>query len=137
MKIVRCSFWLKMVARSRRAANAIAEQRLESSRIGDEDALAVLRRWYFNQKNSTRTNVIPNGSVYVESDTSGVARTRTGTVVTTKMTKKCRSVFHLLCRWLYQHSPDAYRMPFPFTSISVNHGYGAKKHRDAFKCGPP
>ncbi len=76
-----------MVARSRKAANVIAAQRLESPRTSDEDALDVLRRWYF-KKNSARTNVIPNGSAYVASDTLGIVRTYTGTVVTTRMTKQ-------------------------------------------------
>ena len=56
MKIARCSFRLKMVARSRKAANAIAEQHLGSSQVSDEDVLAVLRVWYFKH-NTTRTNV--------------------------------------------------------------------------------
>ena len=124
-----------MVARRRKAANTIAQQRLATPQVCDEDVLAVLRRWYF-KKNSTRTNVIPNGWSYVPSDTLGVVRTRTGTVVTTRMTKQHPSVFQLLCRWLQQQSPDIYKVPFPFPSISINHAYAAKKHRDGYNAGP-
>ena len=123
------------MSRSRRTAEALAKVRLESTRIGDEDVLAVLRLWYFKH-NTTRTNVFPEGVTSVQSDTLGIVRTRTGSVVTTRLTKKWPYVFQLFCRWLSDNYPKIYTQPFPFTSISVNHGYAARKHRDGYNAGP-
>ena len=117
------------MARSRRAANDIAEARLESPRTSDDDILAVLQRWYFKH-NTVRKNVLPEGVTSVQSDTLGVVRTRTGSVVITRPTRKAPAVFHLCCRWLRQNCPDIYKIPIPFTSISVNYGYADRKHRD-------
>ena len=75
------------MARSRRAANELAEARLALPRTIDEDILAVLQRWYFKY-NTTRKNVLPEGVTSIQSDTLGVVRTRTGSVVLTRLTKK-------------------------------------------------
>ena len=123
------------MARSRRAANELAEARLALPRTIDEDILAVLQRWYFKH-NTTRKNVLPEGVTSIQSDTLGVVRTRTGSVVLTRLTKKSPAVFHLFCRWLKQNCPAIYKIPFPFTSISVNYGYAARKHRDGYNAGP-
>ena len=90
------------MARSRRAANELAEARLESPRTSDDDILAVLQRWYFKH-NTVRKNVLPEGVTSVQSDTLGVVRTRTGSVVVTRPTRKAPAVFHLCCRWLRQN----------------------------------
>ena len=121
--------------RSRRGADVLAQERLKRPRIADGDVLDVLRLWHFKE-NTTRTNVIPEGVTSVQSDTLGVVRSRTGSVVATQLTIKYQCVFHVLCRWLRENCSEAYRMPFPFTSISVNHGYAARKHRDGYNAGP-
>ena len=123
------------MARSRRAANELAEARLALPRTIDEDILAAPQRWYFKH-NTTRKNVLPEGVTSIQSDTLGVVRTRTGSVVLTRLTKKSPAVFHLFCRWLKQNCPAIYKIPFPFTSISVNYGYAARKHRDGYNAGP-
>ena len=81
------------MARSRRAANELAEARLESPRTSDDDILAVLQRWYFKH-NTARKNVLPEGVTSVQSDTLGVVRTRAGSVVITHQTRKAPAVFH-------------------------------------------
>ena len=121
--------------RSRRNAYLLAQERLKQSRISDDDVLAVLRMWHFKE-NKTRTNVIPEGATSVHSDTLGVVRSRTGAVVATQLTMKYQSVFHVFCRWLREHCSERFQMSFPFTSISVNHGYAARKHRDGYNAGP-
>ena len=121
--------------RSRRSADVLAQERLKQSCISDDDVLAVLRLWHFKE-NRTRTNVIPEGATSVHSDTLGVVRSRTGAVVATQLTVKYQYVFRVFCRWLREHCPEYFQTPFPFTSISVNHGYAARKHRDGYNAGP-
>jgi len=119
--------------RSRKAAGILATELLQKERISDADVLAVLELWYFKQ-NKCRANVVPQGSTFVHSDTFGVVKSRTGTVVPTRLTTKSPAVFTLLCRWLFdQH---AFEQAFPFTSISVNYGYAARRHRDGNNVGP-
>ena len=84
-----CAELLDMVkgTRSRRAANAMALEKLGVQSLGDSDVLAVLDAWSF-YTNKKRVNVIPEGSTAVESDTLGLVRTRTGQVLATGMTKR-------------------------------------------------
>ena len=67
-----CAELLDMVkgTRSRRAANAMALEKLQQPRVCDEGVLSVLDAWsfYINKK---RVNVIPEGSTAVERDTLG------------------------------------------------------------------
>ena len=77
----------------------------------------------------TRTNVFPDGATSVESDTLGLVRSRTGQVAATGMTKRYPAVFELFCRWLRENQPVIFEHPFTCTSISVNHGYAARRHR--------
>ena len=100
------------MARSRRAANDIAEARLELPRTSDEDILAVLQRWYFKH-NPMRKNVLPEGVTSVQSDTLGVVRTRAGSVVITRPTRNAPAVFRLCCRWLTQNCLDIDKIPYP------------------------
>ena len=125
-----CAELLDMVkgTRSRRAANAMALEKLQQPRVCDEDVLSVLDAWSF---------YIPEGSTAVESDTLGLVRTRTGQVLATRMNKKYTAVVELLCRWQREHQPPVFTKPFCCTSISANHGYAARLHRDSFNVGPP
>ena len=75
------------MARSRRAANELAEARLALLRTIDEDILAVLQRWYFKH-NTVRKNVLPEGVTSVQSDTLVVVRARASSVVITRPTRK-------------------------------------------------
>ena len=79
------------MARSRRAANDIAEARLESPRTSDEDILAVLQRWYFKH-NTVRKNVLPEGVTSVQSDTLGIVRALTRSAAITRPTRKAPAV---------------------------------------------
>ena len=121
--------------RSRRSANLAAIEKLNKVRINNDDVTDVLDRWSFSQ-NTRRINVIPCGATAVQSDTLGLVRTRTGKVVPTAMTKRYHEVFHLLCRWQKEHQPPCFAFLFPCTSISINRGYAAKKHRDSYNVGP-
>ena len=121
--------------RSRRAASKLAEDHLEKDAISDAEILSVLELWHFKQNNK-RINVLPAGANFVHSDTLGLVKTRMGTVVVTKITNQHRPVFALMCRWLSENMPAVFKQPFPFTSISVNYGYAARKHRDGNNSGP-
>ena len=114
-----------MPGRSRRAAARLAEELLQKSYISDADILAVLELWYFKQS-SKRINVLPAGANFIHSDTLGLVRTRTGTVVTTRVTVKYSHVFHLLATWLKDNLPKDFKSKFPFTSIAVNYAYAAR-----------
>jgi len=118
--------------RSKRLAQKIAEEILSKQGLVTEaHILKVLRAWQF-KNNTTRQNVMPNGVESVFSDTLGLVQSRTGLVVLTKPTRKYPAVFKLLARWLYDHVPES----FPFTSISVNFAYNARRHRDGGNLGP-
>ena len=71
--------------------------------------------------------MFPSGASSVESDTLGLVRSRTGQVVSTALTRKHPAVYEIFCRWLREHQPAIFEHPFPSTSISVNHGYAARK----------
>ena len=57
----------------------------------------------------------------------GLVRGRTDQVVSTALTRKHPAVYEIFCRWLREHQPAIFEHPFPSTSISVNHGYAARK----------
>ena len=109
--------------RSRRAANDLAQERLKKEKVDEQDVVDTLKLWYFKE-NKTRTNVFPVGVTYINSDTLGLVRTRTGTVVVTSLTKKYPMPFLLFCKWLRDNLPSSlFDMQFPFTSINVNYRY--------------
>jgi len=60
--------------------------------------------------------------------------TRTGTTVTTAITRRYPDVFRFLCRWMHEAQP--FQRLFPCTSISLNYDYAARRHRDANNVGP-
>ena len=113
----------------------MAEERLQQPKITDQDVLAVLKLLYF-KRNDRRQNVLPYGSTFVHSDTFGLVRTRTGSIVPSRVTAKFGAAFAVMCRWLKENTPETFRKPFPFTGISVNYAYAARKHRDQFNSGP-
>ena len=51
-------------------------------------------------------------------------------------TRKYPSVLRMLAVWLHDSRPASLAMDFPFTSVSVNYAYAARKHRDGFNAGP-
>ena len=121
--------------RSRRKANMLAAEKLTRGQITEKDVLEILSLWYFSH-NTNRANVFPIGATSVESDTLGLVRSRTGRVTATSLTKRAPAVFEILSRWLKESLPAIFQEPFAFTSISVNHGYAARKHRDCYNVGP-
>ena len=111
--------------RSRKGANSKAEELLDSScAITDEIILRVLRMWLFSE-NTTRANVMPRGVDFVFSETLGLVSTRNGQVTASRLTKRYPAVFQILAHWLRQAWPLA--DSFPFTSISVNKNYAARR----------
>ena len=121
--------------RRRREAHGKAAEILSSGRpISDADVLAVLSLWRF-RKNTSRLNVLPRGTDFVSSDTLGLVCDRKGNVLVDSGTRKWPSVLRLLATWLKDRKPAALEMDFPFTSISVNHNYSARLHRDGHNAG--
>lgn len=119
----------------RSAAAKVAEYIIKSAdsnslQIADSEVLDVLRMWKF-KPNRSRRNVIPHGQSWVHSDTLGLSRSRQGKWLLTQATRDYPDVVRLLCRWL-----NGAWQGFPCTSISVNGGYAARRHRDQNNHGP-
>ena len=93
---------------------------LVKDEIEDDDVLAVLCLWHFKH-NKNRTNVIPEGSTSVFSDTLGIVKTRSGKILCSNATEKYWAVTALFARWLAEHLSTSFRMTFPFSSIFVTY----------------
>eukprot|EP00927_Polykrikos_kofoidii_P034791 TRINITY_DN29435_c0_g1_i1.p1 TRINITY_DN29435_c0_g1~~TRINITY_DN29435_c0_g1_i1.p1 ORF type:complete len:360 (+),score=55.90 TRINITY_DN29435_c0_g1_i1:95-1174(+) len=128
------------VTRRRRIANSVAKSLLEEAHeqnrpVGDQDVLTALRVWGF-LKNEQRTNVLPKGRTWVHSDTLGLLRTRSQRTCIAAASRAHPHFTRLLVRWLRNHWPADVPEDWPFTSISVNKGYAARRHRDRTNVGP-
>jgi len=108
----------------------------EGRRVTEHEVLSVLRLWQF-KKNDTRLNVLPEGQEWVHSDTFGLIRSRDGRYMVTNPTREYPHVTELLNTFLKDRSPPQLGGGyFPCTSISLNSGYAAKRHRDGGNQGP-
>eukprot|EP00746_Dinoflagellata_sp_MGD_P121096 gnl/MRDRNA2_/MRDRNA2_56378_c1_seq1.p1 gnl/MRDRNA2_/MRDRNA2_56378_c1~~gnl/MRDRNA2_/MRDRNA2_56378_c1_seq1.p1 ORF type:complete len:346 (+),score=55.67 gnl/MRDRNA2_/MRDRNA2_56378_c1_seq1:93-1130(+) len=126
------------VGRRRLVADGIAKELLRCAGdgpISDKQVLSCLRAWGF-YLNSMRTNVIPEGQTGVFSDTLGLNKGRDGRVVMSSLSRQYPNFTRLLTRWFQTNKPSFLHDDFPFTSISVNSMYAAKRHRDKNNCGP-
>lgn len=126
------------VGRRRFVADGIAQDFLRQAGdgpIGDDQVLTCLRIWGFYE-NRLRTNVIPDGQTGVFSDTLGLNRGRDGRVVVSELSRRNQNFTKLLTKWMRTNKPSDVSHNFPFTSISVNSMYAAKRHRDKNNCGP-
>eukprot|EP00421_Protoceratium_reticulatum_P005672 CAMPEP_0168365690 /NCGR_PEP_ID=MMETSP0228-20121227/4847_1 /TAXON_ID=133427 /ORGANISM="Protoceratium reticulatum, Strain CCCM 535 (=CCMP 1889)" /LENGTH=448 /DNA_ID=CAMNT_0008378477 /DNA_START=9 /DNA_END=1355 /DNA_ORIENTATION=+ len=119
----------------REAANTIERAAAEGRAIRNEELLAVLRRWaYF--KNPWRVNVMKEGQTWVNSDTVGLNCGRDGSVHITPPTESYKDVMRLLCQWMKDRQPAELKgVPFHFTSVNMNFGYAAQRHRDGNNTG--
>jgi len=121
--------------RSRRDADNQAADYLRSGHpLADMHVLGVLSLWRF-RSNKTRLNVLPDGAEFVHSDTLGLVCDRRGKIVVDAATRMWPNIFRLLTAWLRQRTPSSLLMDFPCTSISVNHNYSARLHRDGNNAG--
>jgi len=117
------------------AGKILEAARVEGRKVRDEEVLRMLRIWYF-RKNYDRPNVTPEDQEYVLSDTMGLLRSRDGRYMATLPTREYPQVIKLLCQSLKDSRPEGAEIDWPFTSISVNSSYAAKRHRDANNLGP-
>ena len=109
----------------------------EGSKITDTDVLKVLELWGF-KKNESRTHVIPENKTFVNSDTFGMTRGYEDKYSATQSTIDYPNTMVLLNRWLQdnQTNPNFKAERFPYTSISINYDYAARRHRDNKNEGP-
>jgi len=101
-------------------------------RVTDADVLAVLRVWSFRQ-NTARVNVLPQGELRVRSEMLGVLLTRMyARCGVAAATRDFPAVTRLLCHYVRDNPPEglAESEHFPFTTICVNKGFAAARHRD-------
>jgi len=106
--------------------------------ITSQDILRVVRTWGF-EKNTQRGNVFPKGHKYVSSDTFGVRRGRDGGIYLMPETPQYANVPRLLLRYMKQKLSKRLRRDVPDligTSIALNWGFGARRHRDLNNDGP-
>lgn len=118
----------------RMEAQAVAQLLLDEAakrhkKITGADVLTVLRLWEFRQSTS-RQNVMKEGIEWVHSDTLGLLSSYDGAVLVSNATKHYPAVPRIMCQWLRDNRPSWLGRDFCFTSINVNHGYGARLHRD-------
>lgn len=129
------------VRAARLAANELAKMVLQDvcaskRKITDRDVVAVLRLWGFRQ-NTNRSNVLPNGSKFVFSDTLGLVANYRGCVSVVMATTEYAPFTQVLTGWLRDHIPsELKKKPFRYTSINVNANYAGKLHRDGNNEGP-
>jgi hypothetical protein len=94
------------------------------------------------QRNSKRTNVIPDDQRWVHSDTLGYItpygdQKDMHPLIISQATIGHEHFIQLLTRWIASKAPDSgLDHDFRFTSISINIGYAAKIHRDSNNLGP-
>ncbi len=109
--------------RSRRRADAMAEDLLNSRAIiTDTQITRLLDTWRF-KPNFARKNITPDGAPFCHSDTIGLVLSRTGKVFVTKAARHFPNFLSVLCRWLQEHGRPEFSKPFCFTSICINQGF--------------
>jgi len=107
----------------------------ESRKINDADVLKVLRLWAV-KKNLDRKNVMPEGKNFVYSENIGLLHCSGGRLIATLHTKQYPKVLTLFAQWMKDNRPDSHSRDFPFTSITVNSSFAARRHRDHLNVGP-
>lgn len=140
--IVKGTGWAEspaMVAQRCRAnveAGTILDEAAAAGRgITDEDVLRVLRLWVV-KKNADRKNVMPEGVTWVHCETIGLLHCSGGRLIATLHCKQYPKVLSILAQWMKDNRPEGHSKDFPFTSIIVNSGYAARRHRDHLNLGP-
>ena len=109
-------------------------------RVTDDQLLSVLEAFPI-QQNSSRKNVTPEGDSGVQSETFGIVTFRSkayehGRLGLGSGTIQCSSVVKLINLWIKGHQPPDFQGRFPWTSITVNTNFAAKRHRDKGNWGP-
>lgn len=112
----------------------LSEAERTGKKISDADLLAVLKLWEFKQS-TTRQNVMKEGVEWVNSDTLGLLASYDGALLVSNSTKHYPAVPKIMGQWLRDNQPDLGR-EFCYTSINVNRGYAAARHRDGNNEGP-
>jgi len=123
--------------RAEKAAEEVLKQ-AEEVPVTDQQLLEVLRKWGF-RKNSIRRSVLPNGKQWVESDTLGLMRNQAGVFSVSISTREYPAVNRLILRWLRDAAGGdggVAAANFPFTSIHLNHGFAARRHRAEGQAAP-
>eukprot|EP00811_Abedinium_folium_P008216 NODE_1758_length_2380_cov_10.715047.p1 GENE.NODE_1758_length_2380_cov_10.715047~~NODE_1758_length_2380_cov_10.715047.p1 ORF type:complete len:651 (-),score=68.66 NODE_1758_length_2380_cov_10.715047:426-2378(-) len=120
-----------------RADEILAEAEASGRRLCDADILEVLRLWDF-PKNLGRVNVMREGQSFVESEMLGIVRTRAFCRCVVAASTRCfPGVTRLFCKYIRDNKPAGLRddEDFPFTTICINRGYNAARHRDKNNVG--
>mmetsp|Transcript_124233 Transcript_124233/g.247551 ORF Transcript_124233/g.247551 Transcript_124233/m.247551 type:complete len:510 (+) Transcript_124233:70-1599(+) len=122
--------------RAESAAEEVLKQ-AEEVPVTDQQLLDVLRQWGF-RKNNVRRNVLPTGKTWVESDTLGLMRNQAGVFNVSISSRAYPAVNRLILRWLRDTAggDDGAAANFPFTSIHLNHGFAARRHRAENQAAP-
>lgn len=104
--------------------------------ITDEEVLSCLRLWGFKE-NVNRSNVMPEGTKFVHSDTIGIIKMSTcERTLLTVGTKRYPEFTKLIMKWLKDRMPADLEREFTFTSVNINKNYAGRLHRDGNNVGP-
>lgn len=106
-------------------------------RIQPDDMLDLLRLWKF-KRNTKRANVMQAGQEFVHSEMLGVVRTRMYCkYLVTSMSRSFPAFTRALNHYLMQNVNTV--LPagesFKFTTMCINKGYAARRHRDTNNAG--
>jgi len=116
------------------AGLVLATVQKEKRDVTNTEMLQVLRKWsYF--KNPWRVNVMKKGQTWVNSDSVGLCTGRDGDVHIHPATLRYPNVMKLIARYIHDRQPPELKTQFHFTSINMNFGYGAQRHRDGNNTG--
>lgn len=118
----------------RKAVELLATVDRERRPISSQEMLQLLRAWSY-VKNPHRNNVMKPGQTWVNSDTVGLTVGRDGDVHATRATLSFPNVMKAICRYIRDRQPAELKAPFHFTSVNMNYGYGATRHRDSNNTG--
>eukprot|EP00416_Gambierdiscus_australes_P015148 CAMPEP_0171058468 /NCGR_PEP_ID=MMETSP0766_2-20121228/2510_1 /TAXON_ID=439317 /ORGANISM="Gambierdiscus australes, Strain CAWD 149" /LENGTH=770 /DNA_ID=CAMNT_0011513745 /DNA_START=177 /DNA_END=2489 /DNA_ORIENTATION=- len=123
---------VKRLVAERMAEEFLANAEKTGEKVADSQVLSLMRQWSF-RRNTARKVVAPDNMPIVDSDTFGIMRNQAGVWIITHATRDYPAVTRLLTRWLRDSLPV---QDFACTSIHVNSGFAARRHRDRDNHGP-
>ena len=113
------------------AAGILETATAEKRGVTEKEVLRVLRLWVV-QENGSRKKEMPDGERAVRGEQIGLQYCSGGRLIATPQTRNYPKVPQLFARFLKDNPPDGATQGFPFTSIIVNQGIHATRHRDQY-----
>ena len=125
-------------SKDRKAADDLASDILQQKNgtpTTSGDVWNVLQIWK-SKKNYMRAKARPEGETWVLSETLGIVKPLVGDIQISQCSLAYPSMALLLNQYLTCSMSEAQKRDFKWTSISVNQGFAARRHRDTGNAGP-